>query len=309
MFEGFESFDLPGEAGVTIHGIAGGEGPPLLLLHGNPQTHAMWHRVAPVLAEEYRVVACDLRGYGRSSKPPSESDHASYSKRVMAADMVRVMEALGHTRFLVGAHDRGARVAHRLGMDWPERVVRMALLDIAPTREMYRETGFAFARDYWHWFFMIQPAPLPELMMSADPDAFWKWKCGAPPKDLSIFAPEAREDYLAAFRDPETVRATCEDYRAAATIDIEHDNADGAKKLGCPLLVLWGENGAIERHFDCLALWRERAEDVRGHTLPGGHYLAEEVPEATAVALRAFFAEGEAAPPPPEEGDQRAGWT
>ncbi len=288
MFEGFERFDLAvGE--VTIHGVTGGSGPPLLLLHGNPQTHAMWHKVAPALAERFRVVACDLRGYGRSSKPPGGADHANYSKRAMAADMVRVMAALGHERFMVGAHDRGARVAHRMGLDWPDHVTRMALLDIAPTREMYRETGEQFARDYWHWFFMIQPAPLPENMMSADPDGFWEWKCGRPPKRMDIFAPDALADYLSAFRNPETVRATCEDYRAAAGIDLRHDDEDGGRKLACPLLVLWGANGAIERNFDCLALWRERAADVRGHTLAGGHYLAEEVPEAVLGEFLGWF--------------------
>ena len=291
MFEGFERFDLEGE-GATIHGVAGGSGPPLLLLHGNPQTHAMWHLVAPALAERFSVVACDLRGYGRSSKPPSVTDHAPYSKRAMAADMVRVMEARGHTRFMVGAHDRGARVAHRLALDWPDRVQRMALLDIAPTREMYREATDAFARDYWHWFFMIQKPPLPEQMMAADPDAFWKWKCGSPPKDLSVFAPEALEDYLATFRDPETIRATCEDYRAAATIDIRHDDEDGGRKVDCPLLVLWGAKGAIERHFDCLALWHERASDVSGHSLPGGHYLAEELPTRVQEDFLRFFGMG-----------------
>lgn len=290
MFEGFTRFDLPGE-GATINGVTGGSGPPLLLLHGNPQTHAMWHKVAPALAEQFTVVACDLRGYGRSTKPPSVADHATYSKRVMAVDMVKVMEALGHRRFRVGAHDRGARVAHRLGLDWPDRVERMALLDIAPTREMYANTTEAFARDYWHWFFMIQRAPLPEQMMSADPDAFWKWKCERPSRGgAGIFAPEALDDYLIAFRNPETVRATCEDYRAAASIDMDHDDADGARKLDCPLLVLWGANGAIERHFDCLALWRMRASDVRGHALAGGHYLAEELPEDVTREFLGFFA-------------------
>ncbi|MCL4166942.1 UNVERIFIED_CONTAM: hypothetical protein GTU68_032459 [Idotea baltica] len=290
MFDGFNDFDLPGEDGVTIHGVTGGEGPPLLLLHGNPQTHAMWNRVVPSLGRHFTIVACDLRGYGQSSKPPSCADHSSYSKRAMAADMMRVMEALGHTQFLVGAHDRGARVAHRLGLDWPDRVKRMALLDIAPTREMYANTTDAFARDYWHWFFMIQPAPLPEQMMAADPEGFWMWKCARPPKrNAEVFHPDALDAYLTAFRDPETIRATCEDYRAAATIDIQHDNEDEGAKLDCPLLVLWGENGAIERHFDCLALWRQRASDVRGHTLPGGHYLAEEVPEDVAREFIAFF--------------------
>ena len=288
MFENFEPFDIETD-GATIHGVTGGSGPPLLLLHGNPQTHAMWHRIAPALAETFTVVACDLRGYGRSSKPPSAPDHLPYSKRAMAADMVRVMERLGHPRFMVGAHDRGARVAHRLTLDWPESVVCMALLDIAPTREMYREATDAFARDYWHWFFMIQPAPLPERMMAADPEGFWRWKCGG--KGMAHFAPEALADYLATFT-PETIRATCEDYRAAATVDIRHDDEDEGRKVACPLLVLWGRDGAIERHFDCLALWRGRAADVRGHALPGGHYLAEEVPGDVLREFAAFFGEG-----------------
>ena len=288
MFEGFDTFDIETD-GAVIHGRKGGSGPPLLLLHGNPQTHAMWHRLAPALAERFTVVATDLRGYGRSSKPPSTDDHAPYSKRAMAADMVRVMERLGHPRFMVGAHDRGARVAHRLALDWPESVSRVALLDIAPTREMYAHATDAFARDYWHWFFMIQPAPLPERMMAADPEGFWRWKCGGKGKGMDHFAPEALADYLETFT-PETIRATCEDYRAAATIDIRHDDEDGGRKLACPLLVLWGAKGAIERHFDCLALWRERAADVRGHALPGGHYLAEEVPEDVLREFLAFFA-------------------
>ncbi len=290
MFEGFETIDLETQ-GAVIHGVTGGEGPPLLLLHGNPQTHAMWHRIAPALAERYTVVACDLRGYGRSSKPPSTEDHTPYSKRAMAADMVQVMQTLGHARFHIAAHDRGARVAHRLGMDWPESVLRMALLDIAPTREMYRDATDGFARDYWHWYFMIQPAPLPERMMATDPEGFWRWKCGGKGKGLDHFAPEALADYLATFT-PETIRATCEDYRAAASIDIRHDDEDAGRKLACPLLVLWGKNGAIERHFDCLALWRERAADIRGHALPGGHYLAEELPEDVLREFLAFFGEG-----------------
>jgi len=288
MFEGFESFDLPGE-GATIHGVAGGAGPPLLLLHGNPQTHAMWHKVAPRLATDFTVVACDLRGYGRSSKPPSDPEHAAYAKRAMAADMVRVMEQLGHRRFRVGAHDRGARVAHRLALDWPERVERMVLLDIAPTREMYRETSDRFARDYWHWFFMIQKPPLPERMMAADPEAFWLWKCGGGSAGLTPFTEPALEDYLTAFRDPRTIEASCEDYRAAATIDIRHDDEDQGRKVDCPVLALWGAQGAVARNFDVLALWRERAVRVTGRPLPGGHYLAEECPDEVYAAFFEFF--------------------
>ncbi|WP_119168917.1 alpha/beta fold hydrolase [Algihabitans albus] len=291
MFEGFEAFDIDtGDA--VIHGVTGGQGPPLLLLHGYPQTHAMWHKVAPSLAARFRVVAADLRGYGRSSKPPSVPDHATYSKRAMAADMATVMRALGHERFLLAGHDRGARVAHRLALDHPERVERLAVLDIAPTREMYAGTTEGFARAYWHWFMLIQPAPLPERMIAADPEAFWRKKCGSGPAGLTVFAAEALEDYLAAFRDPATIHASCEDYRAAAGLDIAHDDADGGLKLSCPLLALWAEKGAIAAHFDCLALWRLRAEDVRGEALPGGHYLAEELPELVADRLMQFFSEG-----------------
>ena len=288
MFEGFERFDMEGD-GALIHGVTGGSGPPLLLLHGNPQTHAMWGKIAPRLAERFTVVAPDLRGYGRSSKPESDAEHAPYSKRAMAADMVRVMERLGHTRFRIGAHDRGARVTHRLALDWPDRVERIALLDIAPTRETWRGTNDAFARAYWHWFFMIQPAPLPERMMGADPDAFWKSRCGRPPHGLSIFEPEALEDYLTAFRDPRTIHATCEDYRASATIDIRHDDEDQGRKIASPLLALWSDRGPMETIFDTLALWRERAEDVQGESMPGGHYLAEELPDAVAERFLAFF--------------------
>ena len=290
MFEGFKKFDLSG-AGATIHGVTGGSGPALLLLHGNPQTHAMWHKIAPRLAQDFTVVAADLRGYGRSSKPPSDAEHTPYSKRAMAADMVTVMARLGHDRFLVGAHDRGARVAHRLALDWPARVRRLALLDIAPTREMYRLTDEAFARAYWHWFFMIQKAPLPERMMAADPEGFWRWRCGSGPAGMTPFSAEALEDYLSAFRDPATITATCEDYRASAGIDIRHDDEDGGRRVACPLLALWGAGGAVDRCFDVLALWRERAEDVRGRAIAGGHYLAEENPDLIYQEFHEFFSE------------------
>ena len=263
----------------------------MLLLHGYPQTHAMWHRVAPLLADRFTVVAADLRGYGASSKPPSVPDHANYSKRAMAADMLAVMRALGHERFDLCGHDRGGRVAHRLAADHPDAVRRLALLDIAPTREMYAGTTDGFARAYWHWFLLIQPAPFPEWMIGADPDAYWLKKCGSGSAGLTPFAPEALEQYVAAFRDPDTIRASCEDYRAAAGIDIAHDDADGDVRLPMPLLALWAKHGAIEAHFDCLALWRQRARDVRGHALPGGHYLAEELPDRVAAELTAFFTE------------------
>ncbi len=287
MFDGFEPFQIDA-SGVRIAGVAGGAGPPLLLLHGYPQTHAMWHRVAPRLARSYRVVCADLRGYGASDKPPTSADHVAYSKRAMAADMLAVMAALGHDRFLVGAHDRGARVAHRMALDHPEKVRALALLDIAPTREMYAGTTDAFARAYWHWFFLILPAPFPEQMISADPEGYWLKKCGSGSAGLTPFSDAARAAYIAAFT-PETIHASCEDYRAAAGIDIAHDDADGTRRVHQPLLALWGAHGVIGRCFDPLALWRLRAERVAGESLPGGHYLAEELPDLVAGRFEAFF--------------------
>lgn len=288
LFPGFRMLDVA-VSGATIRLRTGGSGPPLLLLHGYPQTHVLWHKVAPRLARRFTVVAADLRGYGDSSKPPGGPDHLAYSKRAMAQDMVEVMAALGHQRFFLAAHDRGARVAHRLALDHPGRVERLAVLDIAPTREMYRDTTDDFARAYWHWFFLIQPAPFPERMIGADPDGYWLKKCGSGSAGLAPFTPAALVEYLRCFRDPAAIHASCEDYRAAATIDIAHDDADGGRKVDCPLLVLWGRDGVIGRCFDPLALWRERARDVRGHALPGGHYLAEELPDAVAAELEAFF--------------------
>ncbi|WP_282607942.1 alpha/beta fold hydrolase [Pelagibius sp. Alg239-R121] len=290
MFSDFTSFDIDSD-GARIHGVTGGQGPGLLLLHGYPQTHVMWHRIAPALAQHFTVVAADLRGYGHSSKPPSTENHDSYSKRAMAQDMVSVMDELGFERFMVGAHDRGARVAHRLALDWPDKVSRLAVLDIAPTREMYANTSDGFARAYWHWFFLIQKAPFPERMIEADPKAYWLKKCGSGSAGLSAFSEAAMAAYLEAFQDPEVIRASCEDYRAAATIDISHDDADNGRKIACPLMALWGEKGAIEAHFDCLALWRERAEKVRGRSLPGGHYLAEELPDQVLQEFTDFFSE------------------
>ncbi len=288
MFQGFRTFTRNLD-GVTIHGRIGGSGPPLLLLHGYPQTHVMWHKVAPALAQHFTVVAADLRGYGASSMPAPVADHSNYSKRAMAEDMVSAMASLGFERFAVLAHDRGARVAHRLAMDAPARVSAMVLLDIAPTREMYANTSDGFARTYWHWFFLIQPAPLPELMIGADPRTFWLKKCGKGSAGLSPFTDEALEAYLTAFDNPQAIAASCEDYRAAASIDIQHDNEDGDRKVECPLLVLWGLHGAIQKHFDCLALWRLRAHTVSGESLPGGHYLAEELPEVIAARTISFL--------------------
>lgn len=288
LFPGFRLLDIE-TAGARIRVRTGGDGPPLLLLHGYPQTHALWHGVAARLKDRFTIVCADLRGYGDSGKPPTEPDHASYSKRAMAADMAEVMTALGHESFLLAGHDRGARVAHRLALDHEDRVTRLVTLDIAPTREMYAHTTDAFARAYWHWFFLIQPAPFPERMIGADPQAYWLKKCGSGSAGMTPFVPQALAHYLRCFADPETIRASCEDYRAAATIDIRHDDEDGGRKLARPLLALWGGDGVVGRCFDVLGLWRERARDVTGRALPGGHYLAEELPDEVAAEFAAFF--------------------
>ncbi len=258
------------------HYITRGDGPPLLLLHGYPQTHMMWHKVMPELAQHFTCIAADLRGYGQSPKPPTTPDHAPYSKRAMAQDMIDLMDHLGHDTFHILAHDRGARVGHRLAVDHPARVHAMTLLDIAPTREMYEGTTDAFARAYWHWFYLILDAPLPENMIGADAKEYITKKLGLGAAGLGIFAPEALQHYVDHFT-PEVIHASCEDYRAAATIDIDHDNEGGM--IDCPLQVLWGQNGIIEKCFDPMDLWHKRAVDVVGKSLPCAHYIAEEVPD------------------------------
>jgi haloacetate dehalogenase len=289
MFEGFEVRDIATRE-TSIHARIGGSGPPLLLLHGYPQTHAMWHQVAPALAERCTVVCPDLRGYGDSGKPASDPEHAVYSKRATARDMVEVMAALGFARFLVAGHDRGGRVAHRLALDHPERVERMAVLDIVPTRTVFRATDQAIATGYYHWFFLIQPYGLPERLIGADPIYYLRRKLGAWAA-LDNFAPEALAEYERCFSDPATIHASCEDYRAAASIDLAHDEADLDHRIRCPLLVLWGGRGLMERHFDVLATWREKAAGpLTGRALDCGHFLAEERPEDTASELLAFFA-------------------
>jgi haloacetate dehalogenase len=284
MFDGFTTTQIAVD-GATIHLVHGDLNdrgkPPLLLLHGYPQTHAMWHKLAPRLAERFIVVAPDLRGYGDSSKPGGLPDHSNYSKRVMARDQVDVMRALGFERFSVISHDRGARVAHRMALDHPDRVTKLVTLDIAPTLAMYEQTTMDFARAYYHWFFFIQPAPLPERLIGADPEFYLRQKMGGGSAGFSPFTPEAFAEYVRCFRDPATIHASCEDYRAAAAIDLELDRADrqAGKKVRCPLLALWGKNGVIERCFKPLDDWAAAADDVRGKALPGGHYLAEEVPD------------------------------
>ena len=277
---------------TEIHCVVGGAGPPLLMLHGYPQTHAMWHRVAPALAREFTVVCPDLRGYGDSAKPVSDATHAAYSKRTMAQDMVEVMRALGFSRFRLAGHDRGGRVAHRLCVDHPDAVERVAVLDISPTRTMFQGTSQAFATAYYHWFFLIQPFDLPEKLIGADPVYYLHRKIGAWSGGLSLFDPRALAEYERCFADPATIHASCEDYRAAASIDLIHDDADVAagRKVACPLLVLWGDKGVVNRLFDPLRDWGAVAVDVRGRSLPSGHFLPEEVAEETQGELRAFFA-------------------
>ena len=276
---------------VEINAVVTGNGPPLLLLHGFPQTHLIWRKVLPQLSRSFTVVTTDLRGYGDSSKPAGLPDHANYAKRAMALDQAEVMRTLGFDRFLLCGHDRGARVAHRLAVDHPDRVSRLAVLDVAPTKAMYEGTTMAFARAYYHWFFLIQPAPFPETLIGADPEAFLRHHMGGRHAGLAPFLPDAWPEYLRCFSDPAAIHASCEDYRASATIDLVHDAADLAavREVGCPLLVLWGEHGVIEREFRPLDDWRKVAIDVRGRSLPCGHYIPEEAPEALLAELVPFL--------------------
>jgi haloacetate dehalogenase len=260
------------------------------LLHGYPQTHAMWHKIAPALARDYTVVCADLRGYGDSSKPKGLTDHSNYAKRAMAQDMAEVMTRLGHERFHLAGHDRGARVAHRLARDHGRRVRTLAVLDISPTLKMYEATDKAFATAYYHWFFLIQKPPLPEQMIAGHVPHYVLRRLGRGKAGMSPFARAAVREYERAFRDPRTIHATCEDYRASATIDLEHDRKDLKRKLRMPVLVLWGRRGVIERLFDPLRDWREVALDVRGRALDCGHFLPEEKPREVLAELRRFLA-------------------
>ena len=290
MFEGFLPQDIPGPTG-TLHTRRGGQGAPLLLLHGHPQTHAMWHRVAPRLAEHFTVVMMDLRGYGDSARVASDPQHTPYSKRAMALDAMAVMQHYGFNHFQVLAHDRGARVAHRLAADHPEAVKRLMLLDIAPTLAMYTNTSQAFATAYWHWFFLIQPPPLPEALIESDPVRYVRSVMGKRHAGLAAFSPQALTEYERCAQIPGTALAICEDYRASNTIDLAHDRVDiaGDKTLSQPVHVLWGEHSAVGQCFDVLALWRERAGEVTGLSFPCGHYIAEEAPELLLHCALDFF--------------------
>ncbi len=289
MFEGFQQRRIEAN-GVTINLVTAGSGPPLLLLHGYPQTHAMWHRVAPRLAEEFTVVVPDLRGYGSSSKPQGGGDHTAYAKRTLALDQVEVMRALGFEQFYVAGHDRGARVAYRMALDHPQRVRKLCVLDVIPTYTMFAGVNKAMALGTYHWFFLAQPFDLPEHLIGGDPEYFIRHTLGGWAGKLDAFAPEALQQYIDAFRDPACIHATCEDYRAGATVDVEHDAADlGKQKIACPLLALWGNKGGRWSHQHVLGVWREWAADVRGQPIASGHFLPEEAPDETYAALRQFL--------------------
>jgi haloacetate dehalogenase len=265
--------------------------PPLLLLHGHPQTHMIWHKMVARLSQRYTLVLPDLRGYGRSSKPQGEPDHSNYSKRVMAQDIVALMASLGYSQFAVCAHDRGARVAHRMALDHPAAISQLMLLDIAPTLAMYEQTNLEFAKAYWHWFFLIQPGVLPERTLSLAPEDYMQAVMGGRHAGMTPFSPAALQDYLAALKLPGTAHAICEDYRAAASIDLEHDAQSRAsgQKIGCELQVLWGKLGVIEQCFKPLDEWARVAKSVSGYTLDCGHYMPEEAPDALGDAIFDFF--------------------
>lgn len=288
LLDGFENKRIL-TRGTEINLKVAGTGPPLLLLHGYPQTHVIWHKIAPELAKTRSVVVTDLRGYGDSGKPPSDSTHAAYSKRAMAADQVEVMDTLGFSNFSVVGHDRGGRVAHRMVRDYPDRIDKIVVLDIAPTATMYGATDMKFAMAYYHWFFLIQPYDLPERMIGADPGFYLTKKLKTWGRTDGAITDDAFAEYLRCFSDPETIHATCEDYRASATIDLEHDAVDRDQKIDNPLLALWGQDGFVGTAYDVLNTWREVASNVSGHPVPGGHYVPEEAPQETLSALNTFL--------------------
>ncbi len=286
FFPGFKQLTKK-TSGATINFVTGGSGPPLLLLHGYPETHLMWRKVAPQLAKKFTVVAADLRGYGDSSKPAGGGDHAAYSKRVMAQDQVEVMNSLGFQKFQVVGHDRGGRVAHRMALDHPDSVQKLVVLDIVPTYKVFHTVTKELATSNFHWFFLIQPEPLPETMIGSSAEFWLKSRFNAVAADA--ISKEAFAEYLRAFRTPEMIHATCEDYRAGASIDMAHDEADLQRKISCPVLALWAEKGAMHRQYNVLDTWKERASNATGKPLPSSHFIAEEVPDMLLAELGPFL--------------------
>jgi haloacetate dehalogenase len=293
MFEGFKSQTVDAN-GIAINCVQGGSGPPVLLLHGYPQNLAMWARIAPRLAERWTVVCADLRGYGDSAKPKCAPDNSNYSFRAMAADQVEVMRQLGFERFHVVGHDRGGRTAHRMTLDHPDRVLSLAVLDIVPTYAMFMDTNRRVAGGYWHWYFLSQPEPFPEHMIGLDPDYFYQTSLvGWGATSLADFDREQLESYRRCWRDPGMIHGSCSDYRAAATIDLQHDADDIGSKVECPTLAFWGANGLMHSLFDLAAEWRKRCTTVVPTSLPGGHFFPDHLPEATADRLARFLSTAE----------------
>ena len=289
MFKNFQKKTFS-SASISINYVVGGSGPPLLLLHGYPQTYFIWHKIACELSNKYTVVASDLRGYGDSSKPISDKKHASYSKRAMAKDQVQLMSHLGFDRFLVAGHDRGGRVGHRMTLDYPGVVEKLVVMDIAPTYTMYMTADMDFAKSYYHWFFLIQPADIPERMIGADPEFYLNKKFKQWGEDNDAFSKKAFSEYLRCFTS-ETIKASCEDYRASASIDLEHDqiDIDNNNKIECPMMVIWGDKGYVGNKYDIITEWKKFATHVVGYSLPFGHYLPEEAPNETLQALVTFL--------------------
>lgn len=287
MFDGFETAHKT-LSGVSINYRIGGDGPPLLLLHGYPQTHVMWHKIAPRLAEDYTVICPDLRGYGDSDTPPTDENHSPYSFRAMAQDQVNLMEALGFDQFRVAGHDRGGRVTHRMVLDNPEKIIAASVLDIVPTLYLYETTDMTFAEGYYHWFFLIQGGGLPETFLGSDPEFYLRHKTALWSRNDSWLTDEAFAEYLRCFT-PEVIHASCEDYRAAARIDLEHDRENRSDQLDIPFQVLWGSKGLMGKNYDVLSIWRNQFPKAQGATVPSGHFLPEEAPDETYEALIRFF--------------------